>query len=168
VLFLCTGNSARSILAECALNRWGAGQFVAFSAGSHPRGQVHPMALELLTGLDYATEALRSKSWDEFARPEGPPLDVVITVCDSAAGEACPLWPGRPLTAHWGVTDPAAFVGPPDAQRRLFARTYLELEHRIKILARPSPDGLDLAELRRRLDELGAVPPKIGAAVTTS
>jgi arsenate reductase len=168
VLFLCTGNSARSILAECALNRWGAGQFVAFSAGSHPRGQVHPMALELLTGLDYATEALRSKSWDEFARRDGPPLDVVITVCDSAAGEACPLWPGRPLTAHWGVADPAAFVGPPDAQRRLFARIYLELEHRIKILARPSPDGLDLAELRRRLDEFGAVPPKIGAADTTS
>jgi protein-tyrosine-phosphatase len=158
VLFLCTGNSARSIMAECAMNRWGTGQFVAFSAGSHPRGQIHPMTLELLTQLGYPTERLRSKSWDEFARPGRPLLDVVITVCDSAAGEACPLWPGRPVTAHWGVRDPAIFVGPPDAQRRFFAQIYLELENRIKILAGPSPHGLDLPELKRRLDELGDGP----------
>ena len=157
VLFLCTGNSARSIMAECAMNRWGAGKFVAFSAGSHPRGQVHPMALELLTQLGYSTERLRSKSWDEFAKPESPPLDFVFTVCDRAAGESCPLWPGRPVTAHWGVEDPAAFVGPSDAQRRLFARIYFELETRIKIFASLRLDDLDSPTLKRKLDEIGGL-----------
>ena len=157
VLFLCTGNSARSIMAECAMNRWGAGRFVAFSAGSHPRGQVHPVALELLTQLGYSTEGLRSKSWDEFAGPDSPPLDFVFTVCDNAAGETCPVWPGRPVTAHWGFEDPAAFVGPPDAQRRLFARVYFELETRIKIFAGLPLEELDSPTLKRRLDEVGGV-----------
>jgi protein-tyrosine-phosphatase len=159
VLFLCTGNSARSIMAECAMNRWGAGRFRAFSAGSHPRGQVHPLALALLGELGYPTGRLRSKSWDEFARPDSPPLDFVFTVCDQAAGEACPLWPGRPMTAHWGVEDPAAFVGPADAQRRLFTRVYFELESRIKIFASLRLDDLDSLAMRRRLDEIGGSRP---------
>jgi arsenate reductase len=159
VLFLCTGNSARSIMAECALNRWGAGRFLAFSAGSHPRGQVHPMALEVLRGLGYGTEGLRSKGWDECAQPGSPRLDFVFTVCDAAAGEACPLWPGQPVTAHWGVEDPAAFVGPPDAQRRLFTRVYFELEARIKIFSGLSLDDVDSVTLRRRLGEIGRLPP---------
>jgi arsenate reductase len=154
VLFLCTGNSARSIMAECAMNRWGAGKFAAaFSAGSHPRGHVHPAALEVLRQLHFSTERLRSKSWDEFARPDSPPLDFVFTVCDKAAGEACPLWPGQPRTAHWGVEDPAAFVGPPDAQRRLFMRIYFELETRLKIFASLRLEELDSLTLKRRLDE---------------
>jgi arsenate reductase len=157
VLFLCTGNSARSIMAECALNRWGAGKFLAFSAGSHPRGQVHPMTLEVLTQLGYSTERLRSKSWDEFGRPDSPPLDLVLTVCDTAAGEACPLWPGHPVTAHWGVEDPAAFAGPPDVQKRLFTRVYFELEARVKILSSLPVDDLDPLVLKRRLDEIGSL-----------
>jgi arsenate reductase len=164
VLFLCTGNSARSIMAECAMNRWGAGKFVAFSAGSHPRGQVHPVALELLQELNYPTEPLRSKSWDEFARPESPPLDFVLTVCDKAAGEACPLWPGQPMTAHWGAEDPAAFVGPPEAQKRLFTRIYFELETRIKIFASLRLDDLDSLALQRRLDTIGRLRPGTGPA----
>jgi arsenate reductase len=155
VLFLCTGNSARSILAECLMNRWGAGRFRAFSAGSHPRGQVHPMAVELLGQLDYPTDGLRSKSWDEFAQPDSPPLDFVFTVCDNAAGEACPLWPGGPVTAHWGVEDPAAFVGTPEAQKQVFRRIYGELEARIKRFASLPLEALDPPALRRGLDEIG-------------
>jgi arsenate reductase len=158
VLFLCTGNSARSIMAECALNRWGAGRFRAFSAGSHPRGEVHPVAIALLRELGYPTEALRSKSWDEFARPDSPPFDFVFTVCDQAAGEACPLWPGQPVTAHWGVEDPAAFTGPPDAERRLFERVYRALEHRIRCFVGLRLDDLDAPTLRRRLEEIGLHP----------
>jgi protein-tyrosine-phosphatase len=155
VLFLCTGNSARSIMAESAMNRWGAGTFVAFSAGSHPTGRVHPVALELLQDLGYPTDTLRSKSWDEFARPGSPPVDFVFTVCDKAAGEACPLWPGAPVTAHWGVEDPAAFAGPPEAQQRVFSRIYGELEARIKRFASLPVQDLDPPALRRRLDEIG-------------
>jgi arsenate reductase len=158
VLFLCTGNSARSIMAECAMSRWGAGTFLAFSAGSHPRGQVHPMALEVLTELNYPTKLLRSKSWDEFAGPVSAPLDFVFTVCDRAAGETCPFWPGQPMTAHWGVKDPAAFVGPREAQQRLFRRIYFELEARIKIFSSLRLDDLDSLALKRRLDEIGRHP----------
>ena len=168
VLFLCTGNSARSIMAECAMNRWGAGRFVAFSAGSHPRGRVHPAALELLRQLGYSTEGLRSKSWDEFARPESPPLDFVFTVCDNAAGESCPFWPGHPMTAHWGVEDPAAFVGPRDAQMRQFTRTYSELETRIKIFASLRLEDFDSLTLRRRLDEIGRLRLGEGTTATRS
>lgn len=155
VLFLCTGNSARSIMAECAMNRRGAGRFQAFSAGSRPAGRVHPMTLALLRELGHPTETLRSKSWDEFARPGTPPFDFVFTVCDNAAGEACPLWPGTPVTAHWGVEDPAAVTGPPDAQKRAFARVYGELEARIERFAGLPLDTLDPPTLRQRLAEIG-------------
>jgi len=128
VLFLCTGNSARSILAEAILRRLGATRFQAFSAGSHPKGAVHPLALELLRQRGYETSGLRSKGWDEFARPGAPALDFVFTVCDDAAGEVCPVWPGQPMTALWGVEDPAAFEGPEEQQRALFRRVYFELE----------------------------------------
>lgn len=133
VLFLCTGNSARSIMAECAINRWGKGRFKGFSAGSRPRGSLHPLALELLGQLGYDVRGLRSKSWEEFARPGAPPLDFVFTVCDRAATEPCPMWPGQPVTGHWGVPDPAAYEGTEDQKRRRFASSYRELERRIKL-----------------------------------
>ena len=155
VLFLCTGNSARSILAEAALNRLGAGRFRAHSAGSHPKGAVHPMALDVLRERRYETAGLRSKSWDEFARPGAPALDFVFTVCDNAAGEACPAWPGQPMTAHWGVEDPAAFAGSEDEQRRLFRRIYLELERRIDLFRNLPLESLDRLSLKARLDEIG-------------
>jgi arsenate reductase len=157
VLFLCTGNSARSIMAECALGRWGKGKFKSFSAGSHPKGAVHPVALAVLTDLGYETSGLRSKSWDEFARPDGPKLDFVFTVCDRAAGEVCPLWPGQPITAHWGVADPAAFVGTDEATRKFFMRIYRELENRIKIFASLRVDALDRFALETRLREIGRI-----------
>jgi protein-tyrosine-phosphatase len=158
VLFLCTGNSARSIMAEAILRRWGGDRFRALSAGSHPRGTVHPMALELLKKLHHPTEGLRSKSWSEFARPESPPLDFVFTVCDQAAGETCPIWPGQPMTAHWGVEDPAAFVGPEAGQRDLFRRVYFVLDNRIKIFASLPFEKLDRMSLKRRLDAIGKTP----------
>jgi protein-tyrosine-phosphatase len=154
-LFLCTGNSARSILAEALLNRLGLGRFRAWSAGSHPTGRVHPMALELLRERGYDTEGLRSKSWDEFARPGAPLLDFVFTVCDAAAGEVCPVWPGQPMTAHWGVPDPAAFEGPPDEWRWLFRRVFRELERRIDLFTNLSIESLDRLTLQTRLDEIG-------------
>jgi len=157
VLFLCTGNSARSIMAECALGRWGKGKFKSFSAGSHPKGAVHPVALAVLTDLGYETSGLRSKSWDEFARPDGPKLDFVFTVCDRAAGEVCPLWPGQPITAHWGVADPAAFVGTDEATRKFFMLIYRELENRIKIFASLRVDALDRFALETRLREIGRI-----------
>jgi arsenate reductase len=132
VLFLCTGNSARSILAEALLNKWGAGKFIAHSAGSHPKGAVHPLALDLLRTSGFNTDGLRSKSWDEFATAHAPRLDFVFTVCDNAAGEVCPIWPGQPVTAHWGIEDPAAVVGPEESQRRAFRQAFLILEARIK------------------------------------
>jgi protein-tyrosine-phosphatase len=157
VLFLCIGNSARSIMAECAMNRWGKGKFKAFSAGSHPSGAVHPATLQLLNELNYETRRLRSKSWDEFARPDSPPLDFVFTVCDKVAGEMCPVWPGQPITAHWGASDPAAFVGPDEAKRRFFLRIYTELENRIKIFTSLPFDSLDRFALERRVREIGTV-----------
>jgi protein-tyrosine-phosphatase len=155
VLFLCTGNSARSIMAECALNRWGKERFNGFSAGSHPRGEVHPMALELLHERGYETAGLRSKSWDEFARPDSPRLDFIFTVCDNAAGEVCPLWPGQPITAHWSVNDPAAFVGPEERTRETFQRAYIELESFIGRFVNLPTDSLDRRSIARRAAEIG-------------
>lgn len=159
VLFLCTGNSARSVMAECALARWGRGKFRAFSAGSHPRGAVHPRTLELLQRLNYDIAGLRSKSWDEFAAPGAPPLDFVFTVCDQVAGETCPVWPGQPITAHWGAADPAAFVGSEEATRRVFLRIYTELENRIKLFTSLPIESLDRFALERRLREIGKAKP---------
>lgn len=153
VLFLCTGNSARSILAEAILNREGAGRFRAFSAGSYPKGAVHPAALDLLRELELPTEGLRSKSWDEFAGQDAPRLDFVFTVCDNAAGEVCTVWPGQPMTAHWGVEDPAAVEG--EGQERAFWQAYQALQRRIQLfLALPIAD-IDEMSLQHRLKEIG-------------
>jgi arsenate reductase (thioredoxin) len=155
VLFLCTGNSARSILAESLLNALGKGRFHAFSAGSFPKGQVHPMAVELLNYSNLPTENLRSKSWDEFAAPGAPPLDFIFTVCDNAAGEVCPIWPGMPMTAHWGIADPAAAEGTDAEKAYAFRKTFKELETRIKLLLSLPVDSLDRMTLHARLREIG-------------
>jgi arsenate reductase len=155
VLFLCTGNSARSIIAEAILNRIGAGKFRAHSAGSQPKGQVNPRTLQLLRSLNYDTAMLRSKSWSEFARPGAPPLDFVFTVCDNAAGEACPVWPGQPVTAHWGAPDPAEATGS-DAEIALaFKDAYRMLERRIGIFVALPIRSLDQLTLQKRLREIG-------------
>jgi protein-tyrosine-phosphatase len=160
VLFLCTGNSARSILAECILNREGQGRFKAFSAGSQPKGQVHPFALELLKKMNHPTAGLRSKSWDEFAAPGAPHLDFVFTVCDNAANEVCPIWPGQPMTAHWGVPDPAAAEGT-EAERHLaFAEAYRMLRNRVSIFVSLPIAAIDRLSLQKRLDEIGWPMPK--------
>lgn len=156
VLFLCTGNSARSIMAECILNREGLGRFTAYSAGSHPSGDVHPYALNLLKTLNHRTDGLRSKSWDEFAAADAPQMDFVFTVCDNAAGEVCPIWPGQPMTAHWPFPDPAAFIGPEAEHRALFAEVYGMLERRISIFVNLPMASLDRLSLQKRLDEIGA------------
>jgi protein-tyrosine-phosphatase len=158
VLFLCTGNSARSILAEALLDQWGKGRFKGYSAGSFPRGAVHPEALDLLERLRLPTAGLRSKSWDEFAHPDAPRMDFVITVCDQAAGEVCPVWPGTPITAHWGVADPAAVAGDPEAVRRAFRDAHRLLESRIKLFVALPLDKLSRLAITRRLDEIGRVP----------
>ena len=155
VLFLCTGNSARSVMAEALLNFWGRGRFQAFSAGSHPRGSVHPLALDALRRNHLAVDDLRSKSWDEFVMPDAPPLDFVFTVCNNAAAEVCPIWPGQPLTAHWGILDPAAVEGSDDEKRRAFNRAYRELDARIKIFTSLRIDMLDKLALKRELDAIG-------------
>jgi len=155
VLFLCTGNSARSIMAEAILNRSGAGKFRAYSAGSQPKGGVHPLALQLLAKFNYPTGELRSKSWDEFAAPGAPALDFVFTLCDSAASEACPVWPGQPMTAHWGLPDPAAATGSEAVRHTAFAETFRMLSHRIDIFAALPMDSLDRLSLQRRLKEIG-------------
>jgi len=157
VLFLCTGNSARSILAEAILNRVGRGKFKAYSAGSHPKGEVHPQALRLLGSMGYDTSSLRSKPWDEFAAPGAPQLHFVITVCDNAAGEVCPIWPGQPMTAHWGLPDPAAVEGP--AGGLAFAETYRMLNNRIGIFASLPIAKLDRLSLKQRLDDIGQTEP---------
>jgi protein-tyrosine-phosphatase len=155
VLFLCTGNSARSILAEQLINHWGRGRFRGFSAGSHPKGAVHPIALELLRHMNLPTAGVRSKSWDEYAVPNAPRLDFVFTVCDKAAGEVCPYWPGQPMTAHWGIDDPAAVEGS-DAEKWLAFRTaFKELENRIRIFTSLPIGSLDRIRLQQRLDEIG-------------
>jgi protein-tyrosine-phosphatase len=162
VLFICTGNSARSILAEAILNREGRGRFRAFSAGSQPKGTVHPFALDLLKRSNHPIEGLRSKSWDEFAAPGAPKLDFAFTVCDNAAGEVCPIWPGQPMTAHWGMPDPAAATGTESERRLAFADTYRMLANRISIFVSLPLASLDRLSLQRRLDEIGraeAPPP---------
>jgi arsenate reductase len=153
VLFLCTGNSARSILAEAILNKDGAGRFRAFSAGSQPKGQVHPAALRLLDELGFPTDGYRSKNWDEFAAPGAPPLDFVFTVCDNAAGETCPIWPGQPMTAHWGIEDPAAIEG--DRQPRAFRDAYHALQRRIGLFLSLPIESIDELSLQTRLREIG-------------
>jgi len=155
VLFLCTGNSARSILAEAYLNAAGRGRFVAYSAGSHPGGKVNPLALDLLQKNRIDTAGLRSKSWDEFARPGAPALDFVFTVCDNAAGEVCPLWPGQPISAHWGVQDPAAVQGTEELRRKAFLRAFSELSTRINLLLSLPLDKLDRLVLQKKLEEIG-------------
>jgi arsenate reductase (thioredoxin) len=155
VLFLCTGNSARSVLAESLLTHWGRGRFNAFSAGSFPKGQVHPLALDLLKRMNLPAEGFRSKSWDEFAAPGAPPLDFIFTICDNAAGEVCPVWPGKPTTAHWGIADPAAVEGS-DADRALaFRKSLKELETRIKLFTELPIASLDQPTLREQLRAIG-------------
>jgi arsenate reductase len=168
VLFLCTGNSARSILAEAIIDRIGQGRFRGYSAGSMPRGEVHPMALDLLRRLNYRTEGLRSKSWEEFSRannPAAPELDFVFTVCDNAAGEVCPIWPGQPMTAHWGIPDPAAATGNDAEVALAFADAYRFLENRIGLFTSLPIDSLDRLTLQRRLDNIGkaAAAPEAAA-----
>jgi len=162
VLFLCTGNSARSIMAECILNRLGQGRFQGFSAGSHPKGQVDPAALDLLQKFNHSIEGLRSKSWDEFEAVDAPQMDFVFTVCDNAAGEVCPVWPGQPVSAHWPFPDPAAFVGPEAERRALFADVYGQIHNRVSIFVNLPLDALDRLSLQKRLDELGQKPPADG------
>ena len=155
ILFLCTGNSARSILAEAIMNQIGAGKFVAHSAGSMPRGAVHPEALRLLERMGHPTAGLRSKSWDEFAQPGAPQLDFVITVCDNAAGEVCPYWPGQPVTAHWGMPDPAAVTGSETEVVLAFADAYRVLSNRLKLFADLPLEKLDPLTLKHRVGEIG-------------
>jgi protein-tyrosine-phosphatase len=158
-LFLCTANSARSILAEALLNKWGAGRFVGHSAGSFPKGTVHPLAIELLQHAGFHAQGVRSKSWDEFATDTAPKLDFVFTVCDNAAGEVCPVWPGHPVTAHWGIADPAG-VGGSDAERRAaFKAAFLALEARIQLFTNLSLESLDRLRLQEHLDSIGKLPP---------
>ena len=155
VLFLCTGNSARSIIAECVLNKLGRGRFRAFSAGSFPKGEVHPYAVELLRRQAFDTEALRSKSWNEFAAQGAPQLDFVFTVCDNARGEVCPIWPGQPMTAHWGMPDPAAAEGN-EAERRLaFVETLRMLNNRVGAFVNLPLKSLDKLSLQKQIDEIG-------------
>ncbi len=164
VLFLCTGNSARSILGEVIANSAGQGRLVGYSAGSHPKGEVHPLALDLLRQMNLPTEGLRSKSWDELALPGAPQMDFIFTVCDSAAGEACPVWPGHPMTAHWGLPDPAEIEGPEIERRRAFRQTFAALENRIKLFASLPFESLDRLSLQNHLDAIGRKPPGTAAA----
>lgn len=155
VLFLCTGNSARSIMAEALLNTMGRGRFNAFSAGSHPKGEVHPLALELIRKNRLPTAGLRSKDWAEFSKPGAPRIDFVITVCDHAAAEACPVWPGRPVTAHWGIPDPAASGGADEVRRHAFFTAYSQLAQRISLFVNLPLASLDRLALQAKLDEIG-------------
>lgn len=153
VLFLCTGNSARSILAEALLNKAGGGRFRAFSAGSFPKGQVHPMSLEVLRSLGFETQGLRSKSWDEFAGPDAPPIDFIFTVCDDAAGETCPIWTGHPMTAHWGIEDPARVEG--EGQRDAFLTALRYLRRRIELFLALPLESIEKLALKTKLREIG-------------
>lgn len=155
VLFLCTGNSARSIIGEVLMNHYGAGRFRAWSAGSHPKGEVHPMAIETLSGLGFATEGLSSKSWNEFTGPDAPEFDFIFTVCDNAAGEACPMWIGHPMTAHWGIKDPAALEG--EGQRQAFIDAIRFLRRRIELFLELPLKSLDAIAMDRKLKEIGHI-----------
>ena len=155
VLFICTGNSARSILAEGLLNDLGQGRFKAYSAGSHPKGQVHPLAIQTLQHWKLPTEGYRSKNWDEFAQPGAPLLDFVFTVCDNAAGEVCPVWPGQPMTAHWGVFDPAAVEGPEDKQRAAFMDVAIILKRRIELMLSLPEKSLNSLSIQNDLNSIG-------------
>jgi arsenate reductase len=157
VLFLCTGNTARSIMAEVLLNAMGKGRFRAYSAGSHPKGRVHPLTLELVATNRMLTAGLRSKDWAEFAKPGAPPLDFVITVCDNAAGEVCPVWPGQPMSAHWGIPDPAAVEGSEELQHKAFFTAYSQLSNRISIFVNLPLAKLDRLTLQKKLDEIGKI-----------
>lgn len=156
VLFLCTGNSARSIIAEAILSRQGAGRFNAYSAGSQPKGEVHPYALELLGNLNHDVSRFRSKDWDEFTGPAAPAMDFVFTVCDNAAAETCPVWPGQPVSAHWGIPDPAAVEGTEAVRRQAFADTYRMMNNRISILVNLPLTSLGRTALKQRLDDIGS------------
>ena len=160
VLFLCTGNSARSILAEAILAREGLGKFNAYSAGSHPKGEVHPYAIDLLKKMNHPTEHLRSKSWEEFTGPGAPELDFVFTVCDNAANEVCPVWPGQPMSAHWGIPDPAAVEGTETEKRLAFAEAYRQMSNRISIFVSLPIRSLDRLSLQKRLSEIGRKLPE--------
>jgi protein-tyrosine-phosphatase len=155
VLFICTGNSARSILAEGLLNAIGAGRFKAYSAGSHPKGTVHPLALQELRTLRIPTDGMRSKNWDEFAAPGAPKMDFVFTVCDQAAGEVCPIWPGQPMTAHWGMPDPAAVEGPDATRERAFHDTALTLKRRLELLMALPLQTLDTLAMQSEVRQIG-------------
>jgi len=155
VLFLCTGNSARSIMAEAILNHVGKGRFRAFSAGSHPAGKVNPFAIEQLKRSGLSTDSFRSKNWSEFSSPDAPQIDFVFTVCDNAAGEICPVWPGQPMTAHWGIEDPAAVEGSDDEKRRAFSTAFSQLNRRISIFTNLPLTKLDAMSLKRELDTIG-------------
>ena len=159
VLFLCTGNSARSILAEAIMNRVGAARFHAWSAGSMPAGVVNPNAIALLKSQNFLTEGFRSKSWEEFAGPDAPVMDFVFTVCDNAANEVCPVWPGQPMTAHWGIPDPAAAQGSPAEIGLAFAEAYRQLNNRISLFVNLPMESLDGLSLQRRMDEIGRESP---------
>jgi arsenate reductase (thioredoxin) len=155
VLFLCTGNSARSIIAESILNKDGAGRFRAFSAGSHPKGEVHPLALKVVKDFGYPTDGVRSKGWDEFAVPAAPEMDFVFTVCDNAAGEVCPVWPGQPVTAHWGIEDPAAAAGSELEREAAFVAAFRHLKNRIAVFTALPLAKLDRIAIKRHVDEIG-------------
>jgi arsenate reductase len=161
VLFLCTGNSARSIMAEALLNYWGKGRFQAFSAGSHPKGQVHPLALAVLRRNSVPVDNPRSKTWDEFSGSDAPPLDFVFTVCDDAAQEVCPVWPGQPMTAHWGIHDPAAVHGSPEERERAFNKAFRELDARLKLFTSLRLDALDQLALQQQLDAIGQMREEV-------
>ena len=156
VLFICTGNSARSILAEGLLNAMGKGRFKAFSAGSHPKGAVHPLALQELQSLRIPTDGFRSKGWDEFAAPGAPEMDFVFTVCDQAAGEVCPVWPGQPMTAHWGMPDPAAVEGSDDAKRQAFKSASVTMKRRLELMMSLPMDKLDALAIHKEVKDIGA------------
>jgi len=164
VLFLCTGNSARSIMAEALLNFRGAGRFQAYSAGSHPKGEVHPLALAVLERNHLPAERLRSKSWDEFAAAGAPRLDFVFTVCDRAAAEVCPIWPGQPMTAHWGIQDPAEATGSPEERLRAFQQAFRELDARIMNFTSLRLESLDQLSLQRQLDAIGRTPQEVSGS----